>query len=153
VGSGHLISSPMRSLSFEGMARIATPRQQPTVRAADSYRASLERAAGLSGSLGTCAICGEQVFRCFKYPHGFSPSIDHIRPRAKGGPDSLGNFQLTHLRCNQQKGVKTMRQVRAAQVAPRLRLARKIAQRPAVSATEAELSRLLRGVPTRRPSL
>lgn len=118
----------------------------------DSYRAALERIAGASSTLGSCAVCGEPVFRAFKHPHGFSPSIDNIRPRDRGGPDSFDNFQLTHLRCNQQKGVKTMRQVHTAQTSPRLRLARKIAQSQRPAVTETYLSKLLSGVPTRRPS-
>jgi 5-methylcytosine-specific restriction endonuclease McrA len=113
------------------------------------FRAALEQTAG--PVLGSCAICGDPVFKKFKHPHSFSASVDHIQPRSKGGSSLFGNFQLTHLRCNQQKGVKTMRQVRAAQVSPRLRLARKIAQRPPV--TESDLSRLLRGMGTRRPTL
>jgi 5-methylcytosine-specific restriction endonuclease McrA len=119
----------------------------------DSYRAALERIAGASSSLGPCAVCGDPVFQAFKHPHAFSPSVDHIRARDKGGPDSFHNFQLTHLRCNQRKGVKTMRQVRAAQTSPRLRLARKIAQKQRPAVTETYLSKLLSGGPTRRPSL
>ncbi|MEM0986541.1 MAG: HNH endonuclease [Pseudomonadota bacterium] len=32
------------------------------------------------------------------------PTIDHIRPRSKGGDDGEANVQLAHARCNRMKG-------------------------------------------------
>jgi 5-methylcytosine-specific restriction endonuclease McrA len=101
-----------------------------------------------------CQICGGWVKWDLRHQffHPDRPTIDHRQAKSKGGAKyAISNQQLAHLRCNQQKGVKTMRQVRAAQVSPRLRLARKIAQPPATS--ESELSRLLRGMATKRPTL
>lgn len=34
------------------------------------------------------------------------PTIDHIMPLSKGGPDTLSNVQLAHWSCNMRKGVK-----------------------------------------------
>jgi 5-methylcytosine-specific restriction endonuclease McrA len=53
--------------------------------------------------IGTCGICGEPIFRCFKHPHSFSLSVDHILPLARGGSDALTNKQLAHLGCNSRK--------------------------------------------------
>lgn len=54
-----------------------------------------------------CAICGKWID--VEAP-AFSPlavEVDHIVPRARGGDIySLENLQLTHSRCNRQKGTR-----------------------------------------------
>lgn len=52
----------------------------------------------------TCLLCGEAVEMGKSWPHPRSPSIDHIIPLSKGGTHESINVQLTHLRCNIQKG-------------------------------------------------
>lgn len=54
----------------------------------------------------TCGLCGITVDMSLTYPEPMSPSIDHITPLSKGGTHQLSNAQLTHLRCNIQKGAK-----------------------------------------------
>ncbi|MDZ4762558.1 MAG: HNH endonuclease signature motif containing protein [Alphaproteobacteria bacterium] len=59
---------------------------------------------------GRCALCGEAMPRSrFDTPHATvwkkrQPTLDHIRPRAKGGSDSSDNLQLAHADCNWRKG-------------------------------------------------
>jgi len=45
----------------------------------------------------TCRLCGGPVERSDVH-------VDHIRPRAKGGDDSLSNLQVSHSACNVRKG-------------------------------------------------
>ena len=44
-----------------------------------------------------CGLCGEPLWLSHS-------SIDHILPKNLGGEDILGNLQLTHKECNQDKG-------------------------------------------------
>jgi 5-methylcytosine-specific restriction endonuclease McrA len=48
-----------------------------------------------------CQICKRKAKR--KYPHPRSPTIDHIIPLSKGGPDLRHNVQTACLECNVQK--------------------------------------------------
>lgn len=43
-----------------------------------------------------------------KYPklHPRSLSMDHKRPRSKGGTGHVGNLQTSHFECNKRKGAK-----------------------------------------------
>lgn len=50
-----------------------------------------------------CGICGETVDLDRKHPDPFSPSVDHVIPRARGGTDEASNLQVAHLTCNQKK--------------------------------------------------
>ena len=59
---------------------------------------------------GLCALCGRAMPKSrFEVAHASiwkreRPTIDHIVPRAAGGPDVPENLQLTHARCNRVKG-------------------------------------------------
>lgn len=53
-----------------------------------------------------CGICGQPI-PVYAYPDPESASVDHIVPKALGGPDTATNLQITHLRCNQAKGKRT----------------------------------------------
>lgn len=46
-----------------------------------------------------CPICEEALSRYDDHNH-----IDHIKPRAKGGTNDLGNLQVVHRVCNLRKG-------------------------------------------------
>lgn len=48
----------------------------------------------------------ERSAECSSGPRGDDegPTVDHIHPRSKGGPDDLDNLQLAHWRCNRAKG-------------------------------------------------
>ena len=50
-----------------------------------------------------CQICGTLVDKNTRHPHPLSPTIDHIIPLSKGGPDEPGNVQLAHFICNSRK--------------------------------------------------
>lgn len=50
-----------------------------------------------------CQLCQGDVDMTLRFPHPWSPSIDYVRPLAKGGTHEPDNVQLAHLRCNQQK--------------------------------------------------
>jgi 5-methylcytosine-specific restriction endonuclease McrA len=59
---------------------------------------------------GLCALCGQPMPRQrFEVAHATlwkkqRPSFDHIRAKARGGPDTPENLQLAHAQCNWKKG-------------------------------------------------
>ena len=59
---------------------------------------------------GLCALCGKPMLRNrFEAPHARiwakqRATVDHIRPKSKGGTDAHANLQLAHARCNKIKG-------------------------------------------------
>lgn len=56
---------------------------------------------------GICQLCKKRVGRrTYKWPHSRYPSLDHIVPISKGGPDDASNIQLAHLGCNKRKQSK-----------------------------------------------
>ena len=50
-----------------------------------------------------CSICGGVVDFDLKWPHRFSPSIDHVFPYSRGGGNEPENLALAHLTCNISK--------------------------------------------------
>ncbi len=63
-----------------------------------------------------CGICGKPVDKKLKYPNKWAPTIDHIKPIARGGdPSALSNLQLAHWWCNRQKSDKLMMQGKSGQ--------------------------------------
>ena len=75
---------------------------------------------GVAGQLwtaqgGRCALCGEPMpQRRSEVAHAtlwrkWRPTLDHIKPRAKGGRDSADNLQLAHASCNKVKGAGSFR--------------------------------------------
>lgn len=50
---------------------------------------------------GLCAICARPLGR--KYLTSKWINLDHRRPRAHGGPDTVENLDLTHRPCNTRK--------------------------------------------------
>lgn len=64
---------------------------------------------------GSCHICGKSLkFSNYGLKTGVgSWSIDHSRPKAKGGTDHLNNLYASCPGCNLQKGTQSTRSVRA----------------------------------------
>lgn len=54
-----------------------------------------------------CGICGGDIDYTLRYPHPDCYVVDHIHPRAKGGPDAIDNKQAAHNRCNRLKSDTT----------------------------------------------
>lgn len=52
---------------------------------------------------GVCHICGTLVDTSVAWPDDMYPSVDHVIPISKGGPDTLENVRLAHLICNLRK--------------------------------------------------
>lgn len=50
-----------------------------------------------------CGICKTPVDLSLEHPDPWSPSVDHVIPRAHGGSDDPTNLQVAHLTCNQNK--------------------------------------------------
>ena len=50
-----------------------------------------------------CHICGEPTDPTQKFPHPLYPTVDHVRPLAKGGTDTLDNVKCAHFICNSYK--------------------------------------------------
>lgn len=47
-----------------------------------------------------CHLCGLPVKRKARCPHPLSPTIDHLIPLSKGGPDMPSNVKCAHFECN-----------------------------------------------------
>ncbi len=66
-----------------------------------------------------CGICGRPVDKALKWPHPFSPTVDHIIPIDKGGhPSDISNLQLAHWCCNRRKSDKVYESTEIAEIAP-----------------------------------
>lgn len=53
-----------------------------------------------------CEICQEPIDISLRHPHPGSAEIDHIVPRAKGGPNTWGNVRVAHRLCNGRRNVE-----------------------------------------------
>jgi 5-methylcytosine-specific restriction endonuclease McrA len=51
-----------------------------------------------------CGLCGEPIDYSLPHTDPMSFVVDHIIPRAKGGPDTLENKQAAHKAHNRAKG-------------------------------------------------
>ena len=47
-----------------------------------------------------CHLCKEPVDRSAHFNDDFAPSLDHLKPRSKGGSDEPGNLKTSHRICN-----------------------------------------------------
>lgn len=52
-----------------------------------------------------CSLCGEMIDFSLPPTDRMSPTVDHVIPISKGGPDLLSNVRLAHRVCNSIKGV------------------------------------------------
>lgn len=69
------------------------------------YRAARSAFMKKQGSVGRCAICGGQIDMALSGRTANGPSVDHIVATSAGGSfHDLGNWQLSHRRCNSAKG-------------------------------------------------
>jgi 5-methylcytosine-specific restriction endonuclease McrA len=59
-----------------------------------------------------CGICGQPIDYALKSPDPMSFEVDHIIPRAAGGPDTLENKQASHRKCNRTKWHRVKTQAR-----------------------------------------
>jgi len=95
-----------------GIKRMQLPGICHSVKFAASMRLRLFAAKGV-----TCVDCGIRgavfalEFKTLPTPHlnlytknGILMTMDHIRPRSKGGPHQLGNLQVMCSPCNASKG-------------------------------------------------
>lgn len=54
-----------------------------------------------------CQLCGEQVDINAAANSAWSPTLDHITPRSRGGSDDPENLRLAHRWCNSVRGDET----------------------------------------------
>lgn len=76
---------------------MATPRNTSL---RDAHRRTIAR------GKPPCGICGGDIDYALNYPDPDCYVVDHVHPRAKGGPDELANKQAAHNRCNRAKSDK-----------------------------------------------
>ncbi|MEV7472229.1 HNH endonuclease [Pseudarthrobacter oxydans] len=51
-----------------------------------------------------CKLCMHPLDMDAKFPHPWSPTLDHIQPLSKGGHHLYVNLQAAHFHCNTAKG-------------------------------------------------
>lgn len=66
--------------------------------------------------LGICWICEHPVDPTLRHPDRMRRSLDHVIPIAKGGPHTMNNVAIAHLRCNISKNDKVLDRVPRALV-------------------------------------
>lgn len=69
---------------------------------------SIDYAAVWTRDAGRCWICGFEVDPSLEYPHPMYRSWDHVVPITAGGPHTMDNIALSHLRCNLSKKDKVL---------------------------------------------
>lgn len=67
-----------------------------------------------------CWVCDLPIDMRRRWPDPLSPSVEHTKPRSKGGTDDLRWLRLSHLHCNIVRGNRTVSSVRSGFVAPAL---------------------------------
>ena len=63
----------------------------------DRHRARIRRDAP------ACHICGKPIDYTLPHLDPWSFVIDHVKPLAKGGDDTLANIKAAHRECNSKK--------------------------------------------------
>lgn len=51
---------------------------------------------------GLCWLCGGRMLRHGQEPD--SATLDHVIPKARGGPNAIENLKLAHRYCNEERG-------------------------------------------------
>lgn len=51
-----------------------------------------------------CQICGDPTTRAWDCNDPLSATLDHIKPRSRGGGDNIENLRTAHARCNSIRG-------------------------------------------------
>lgn len=62
------------------------------------------RAAAVAIHGTTCCLCGQPIDLSLPWPDPMSLSVDHHRPKSKGGNDVVSNLLPAHLTCNTARG-------------------------------------------------
>lgn len=70
---------------------------------------------------GCCYLSGHRVAGPGENLRDWQPTLDHVRPRARGGRDARTNLRLAHALCNEAKGAQCRPEEIAARVAAALR--------------------------------
>lgn len=60
---------------------------------------------------GLCWLCGGGMVNSGD-GRGYDASFDHVTPRSKGGTRHLSNLKLAHVKCNSERGSKTLQEYR-----------------------------------------
>jgi len=55
-----------------------------------------------------CHLCGLPIDLELRWPNPLCFVRDHVRPRSRGGPDTLRNQRPAHKRCNESRGNKPL---------------------------------------------
>ena len=85
-------------------ARRATERRKNTMRRGVAHANRIRLQELGERDYWLCQLCGGAVDRQLSGLDPQGPTVDHILPISKGGPDSWQNVQLAHRQCNNLKG-------------------------------------------------
>lgn len=93
-----------RVLTYRAAVVMLAEHEHKGYRSKTAFRKAMSIDAIYRRDRGRCALCGRHVDRTRTDKWG--PSIDHIRPLARGGAHAPENVQLAHKVCNSQKGAR-----------------------------------------------
>lgn len=80
----------------------------------------------VAATYGTrCYVCGKPIDMTLRYPSKWSATVEHVRPRSKGGTDELTNLRLSHFHCNSSRGAKAIIKSRRCFIDPAIEKALK----------------------------
>lgn len=96
------VSRLKETLEYRERRRLAQQRRRVKIRSGKIESFSFVEIA--ERDEWVCSLCRQPVLRSLKWPHPFSPSLDHTVPVAAGGHHTRDNVTLAHLRCNMIKG-------------------------------------------------
>lgn len=85
-------------------SRYCSPDCRARAQARRNWISYPERLAIYEAAGWTCQLCGDPMSREYSSQDPWSPTLDHIVPRSKGGTDDLSNLRASHMWCNSVRG-------------------------------------------------
>ncbi|CAK6472652.1 hypothetical protein BFRIG_01868 [Peribacillus frigoritolerans] len=87
---------------FSGRKKEALRRKRISSNGDVHWDISIERL--MKRDKAVCYLCNELVLTNLDTNHDYYPSIEHVKPIARGGTHTWDNVKLAHRKCNYEKG-------------------------------------------------